>query len=45
MYIYIYIFHYEDTCLFVYDATAPPVGQGILIYEVSRSYTMTHYSR
>jgi len=28
MYIYIYIFHYEDTCLFVYDATAPPGGPG-----------------
>ena len=32
-------------CLFVFDATAPPVGHGLLIYEVSRSHTTTHHSR
>ena len=30
---------------FVLGATAPPVGQGLLIYEVSRSHTTTHHSR
>jgi hypothetical protein len=32
-------------CLLVFGMTAPPVGQGLLIYEVSRSHTMTHHSR
>jgi len=31
-----------DVCLFV--AQQPPVGQGLLIPEVSRSHTMTHHS-
>jgi len=26
-------------------ARQPPVGQGLLIHEVSRSHTMTHHSR
>jgi len=31
-------------CLFVL-ARQPPVGHGLLIYEVSRSHTTTHHSR
>jgi len=31
--------------LFVFGATAPPVGQGLLIHEVSRSDATTHHSR
>jgi len=31
--------------MFVFGATAPPVGEGLLIYEVSRSHTTTHHSR
>jgi len=30
---------------FLYVAQQPPVGQGLLIYEVSRSHTTTHHSR
>jgi len=36
MYIY-------DNCLFL--ARQPPVGQGLLIHEVSRSHLTTHHSR
>ena len=32
-------------CLFVFGATTPPVGHGLLIHEVSRSHTNTHHSR
>jgi len=32
-------------CLFVLRATAPPVGHGLVIHEVSRSYTTTHHIR
>ena len=32
-------------CLFVFGATAPKLGQGLLIHEVSRSHTTTHHSR
>jgi len=31
--------------LFVFGATAPSVGQGIRIHEVSRSHPTTHHSR
>ena len=31
--------------LFVLGTTAPPVGQGLFIHEVSRSHTTTHHSR
>ena len=31
-------------CLFVFGATAS-VGQGLIIYEVSRSHSTTHHSR
>ena len=31
--------------LFVYLAQEPPVGQGLLIHEVSRSHSTTHHSR
>jgi len=31
--------------LFVFGATAPPVGQGLLVHEVSRSHTATQHSR
>jgi len=31
--------------LFVFLARQPKVGQGLLIYEVSRSHTTTHHSR
>jgi hypothetical protein len=33
----------ETLCLFL--ARQPPVGQGLLINEVSRSHTTTHHSR
>jgi len=33
----------SDVILFL--ARQPPVGQGLLIYEVSRSHTTTHHSR
>ena len=29
----------------IFLALQPPVGQGLLIHEVSRSHTTTHYSR
>jgi len=32
-----------EVCLFL--AWQPPVGQGLLILEVSRSHTTTHHSR
>jgi hypothetical protein len=34
-------------CLFVFGVTAPPppLGQDLLIHEVSRSHTTTHHSR
>jgi hypothetical protein len=37
----------SDVCLFVclFLARQPPVGQGLLIYEVSRSHTTTPHSR
>ena len=31
--------------LFVFWRNSPPVGHGLLIHEVSRSHTTTHYSR
>ena len=31
--------------VFFFCATAPPVGQGLLIHEVSKSHTMTHQSQ
>ena len=36
-----------NVCLFVclFSARQPPVGQGLLIHEVSRSHTMTHHSQ
>jgi len=34
----------RTTLLFVFGAT-PPVGQGLLIHDVSRSHTTTHHSR
>jgi len=34
---------YEMLCLFL--ARQPPVGQGLIILEVSRSLSMTHHSR
>jgi len=30
---------------FVFGPTAPPVGHGLLILEVSRSHTTTYHSR
>ena len=30
---------------FFYLAQPPPVGQGLLIHEVSSSHSMTHHSR
>jgi hypothetical protein len=30
---------------FMFSARQPPVGQGLLIHEVSRSHTTTHHSR
>jgi hypothetical protein len=33
------------THIFVFGATTPPVGQGLLVHEVSRSHTTTHHSR
>jgi hypothetical protein len=33
----------QFVCLFL--ARQPPVGQGVLIHEVSRSHTATHHSR
>jgi len=33
----------KRVCLFL--ARQPPVGQGLLIHEVSRSHTTTHHSR
>ena len=36
----------ERVCFFVcYWSDSPPVGQGLLIHEVSRSHTTTHHSR
>jgi len=32
-------------CLFVFGSDSPPLGQGPLIHEVSRSHTTTHHSR
>jgi len=33
-------------CVFVFGTTAPPpVGQGLLIHEVSRPHTTTHHSQ
>jgi hypothetical protein len=32
-------------CFFVFGATAPPVGQGLLLHEVSKSHITTHHSR
>ena len=31
--------------VFVFGATVPAVGEGLLIHEVSRSHTTTHHSR
>ena len=31
--------------LFFFLARQPPMGQGLLIHEVSRSHTTTHHSR
>jgi hypothetical protein len=31
--------------IFLFGATAPPVGQGLLIHEIFRSQSMTHHSR
>jgi len=39
------IYSNELSVLFVFGATAPPVGHGLLIHEVSRSHTTTHHSR
>ena len=35
--------YYSNTFLFL--AQQPPVGQGLLIHEVSRSHATTHHSR
>ena len=32
-------------CFFVFGATAPPVGQDLVIHEVLISHTTTHHSR
>ena len=39
------IVEHGDEPLFVFLARQPPLGQGLLIHEVSRSHTTTHYSR
>jgi len=38
--VYLFIFN-----LFFYLAQQPPVGQGLLIHEVSRSHSTTHHSQ
>jgi len=38
-----FVAFYLFVCLFL--ARQPPVGQGLLIYEVSRSHTTKHHSR
>jgi len=35
----------QVSVLKVFGATAPPVGQGLFIHEVSRSHKTTHHSR
>ena len=36
----------RTTCMYVcFWRDSPPVGQGLLIHEVSRSHTTTHHSR
>ena len=35
---------YKRYCVFVFWFDSPPVGQGLLIHEVSRSHTTTHHS-
>jgi hypothetical protein len=44
------VFYTIHDCLFVFGATAtpppyPPMGQGLLIHEVSRSRQTTHHIR
>ena len=36
---------YTKLVMFIFGATAPPVGQDLLIHEVSRSHTKKHHSR
>jgi len=36
---------YSSVLLFWFFAQQPPVGQGLLIHEVSRSHATTHHSR
>jgi len=37
--------NYLDTFFYYYLAQQPPVGQGLLFHEVSRSHTTMHHSR
>ena len=36
---------YHMECWFVFGATAPPLGQGLLIHEFSRSHITTHHNQ
>jgi len=35
----------KSTMVFLFWRNSPPVGQGLLIHEISRSHTTTHPSR
>jgi hypothetical protein len=41
----VYTLYTQGSYFFFIWYNSPPVGQGLLIHEVSKSHTMKHYSR